>query len=95
MSIESISNSIASSVLANKSAKKEAVDNKSATAITASSKDDTVSITSITQGLPEQTVDDSRVARIRAAIQDGSYVVDPERIAKKMLQFEFNIPDST
>lgn len=103
MPIEFIKNNVASTVLPNKSAKPEALDNKNPTAVAASSKDDTVSITAMTQGIKqsselessESLVNEARVAKLKAAIQDGSYVVDHQRLAKKMLQFEFNIPDTT
>jgi len=40
-------------------------------------------------------VDEARVAAIKTAIENGSYRIDPERVAKKMLQFEEKLPDST
>lgn len=104
MSIESINNSRTNAVLSGKTAKKDASDTKNPPALTTSgAMDDTVSLTSMPQGLrhtaeslaPEQLVNDARIAKVRAAIEDGSYVVNPERVAKKMLQFEFNTPDTT
>jgi negative regulator of flagellin synthesis FlgM len=103
MPIESINNTIASAVLPNKSAKKDSIENKSQTASTANVMDDTLSINAMTQGIkhtaeldsPEHMVNEPRVAKIRAALQDGSYEINHERLAKKMLQFEFNIPDTT
>lgn len=103
MPIESIKNNVANPVLPGKSAKKDAVDSKSQAASAATTTGDTVSLTSTTQGLKhhakidaqDQQVNEARIAKIKAAIQDGSYVIDPERVAKKMLQFESNFPDTT
>lgn len=103
MPIESIKNTVANPVLPGKSAKKDAVDQKGQAASAAVTASDTVSLTSMSHGLKrsaevdshDQQVNEARVAKIKAAIQDGSYVIDPERIAKKMLQFESNFPDTT
>lgn len=104
MPIESINNNIVSAVLQSKFAKKDPVDNKGSAASTSSSAtDDTVSITATTHGIkqtaevdsPEQAVNEVRVAKIKTALQDGNYVIDHDRLAKKMLQFELNIPDTT
>ena len=35
-----------------------------------------------------ETVDEAKVSRLRAAIADGSFHVDPQRIATKMLEEE-------
>jgi len=103
MPIESINNTVANPVLPNKSAKRDAIDNKSQASGTASAMDDTVSINAMTQGIkqtaeltsPVQMVNEAHVAKIRSAIQDGSYEINHERLAQKMMQFEFNIPDTT
>lgn len=58
--------------------------------------DDTVRISDTAQALQrslgennrDADVDSDRVAEIKAAIADGSYRIDNERIADRMLQFE-------
>jgi negative regulator of flagellin synthesis FlgM len=37
----------------------------------------------------EQTIDTEKVVRIRQAIEDGTYVINPERIAAKILSFAY------
>lgn len=39
--------------------------------------------------LPE--VDDDRVAKIRAALEDGTYKIDAEKLAQKMLEMDKSI----
>jgi len=41
----------------------------------------------------ESVVNEQKVAHVRAALQSGSYQVDPEKIAEKMLDLESNIDD--
>ncbi|WP_250658457.1 flagellar biosynthesis anti-sigma factor FlgM [Alkalimarinus coralli] len=41
------------------------------------------------KSLPE--VDSDKVAKIRAALEDGSYTVSPENVAQKMLDMEKHI----
>jgi negative regulator of flagellin synthesis FlgM len=36
----------------------------------------------------DATIDYERVAAVKKALTEGSYVIDPERIAKKMIEFE-------
>lgn len=36
----------------------------------------------------EAAIDYGRVAAVKKALAEGSYVIDPERIAKKMIEFE-------
>ncbi|MCK9608690.1 MAG: flagellar biosynthesis anti-sigma factor FlgM [Methylomonas sp.] len=40
-------------------------------------------------------VDETRVAEIKAAIQSGTYKIDPDRVAEKMMQLETKIANST
>lgn len=103
MPIESINNAVTNPVLPNKSAKKDSVDSKGQPPGATTTLDDTVSINAMTQGFkqsaeltpPVQVVNEAHVAKIRTALQDGSYEINHERLAKKMMQFEFNIPDTT
>lgn len=43
------------------------------------------------QGASE--VDAARVERLRAAVQNGTYTADPDRIAVRLLQQEAGLPD--
>jgi negative regulator of flagellin synthesis FlgM len=43
----------------------------------------------------EPPVNSERVTNIRQAIADGSYQVNADRVAAKMLQFEKSLPDNT
>lgn len=40
-------------------------------------------------------IDESRVAKIKAAVQAGDYKIDPARVADKWLQLETQITNST
>lgn len=103
MPIEPIKNSVANPVIPGKTAKKDVIDLKPQTSSSTAVSDDIVSLTAMPQGLKQSAevdaqamaLNESRIAKIKAAIQDGSYVVDHERLAKKMLQFELNFPDTT
>lgn len=102
MSIESIHNNVANALLSGKAARKDPVESKSSSTLATGVKDDTVSISSMPQGLKQLAEGDSspvsneaRLAEIRASIKDGSYLIDPQRLAKKMLQFESKLPDTT
>lgn len=63
-------------------------------------KSDSVAITGIAQGIQKavessasgDVVDLERVASVKQALADGSYQVNAEKIAKKMLQFEKLMP---
>jgi len=41
----------------------------------------------------EPVVDTQRVAAVRNAVEDGTFTVNPERIADKMMSFEKALPD--
>lgn len=78
-----------------KTAPKSDVDSSQKTANSSSVKDDSVAITDAAQEIkkafgssPETAVDVNRVASIKKAIADGSYTIDAEKVAQKMIQFE-------
>jgi negative regulator of flagellin synthesis FlgM len=61
--------------------------------------DDTLSITSAAQDIKSDSatpiVNETRVAEIKAALLNGSYKIDNERLAAKIFDFESKLPDST
>lgn len=68
-----------------------------------SSADDSVSITSVGQGLTAgreagastAAVNEEKVAAISNALQSGRYMIDPERVAQKILQLDRQLPNSS
>ena len=42
------------------------------------------------ESFPESSLDMQRIERIKQAIENGTYEINPDRIAKKMIQFEFS-----
>jgi len=42
----------------------------------------------------ESNVDVERLMRIKAAIENGTYEINPDKIAAKMMQFEFSSYES-
>lgn len=64
-------------------------------------KADSVSLTDQAQQLnqvqqqlvKQPSVNQDRVANVRKAIEEGQYKVDPERLAKKLLEFEDSLSD--
>jgi len=65
--------------------------------------EDTVEITATAQDIKSATaasaaapvVNEDRVAAIKAAVQSGSYQVNAERVAEKMLQLDDQLPNSS
>lgn len=63
-----------------------------------STQDDSVTLTDTARRLGElknqladgSVVDSGRVERTRQAVHDGSYQIDPTRLANKLFQFEVN-----
>lgn len=46
-------------------------------------------------GLSAPVVNESRVAEVKAAVNAGTYQIDPARVADKMMQLETKIANST
>ncbi|MEQ1527967.1 MAG: flagellar biosynthesis anti-sigma factor FlgM [Methylococcales bacterium] len=74
---------------------KSDLDNSKKVTNNGNTQDDTVAITSAAQEIkkvfessPDAAVDVDRVASIKKAVADGSYVVNAEKVAQKMIQFE-------
>ncbi len=38
------------------------------------------------------SLDMERIASVKKALSEGSYTIDPERVAKKLIQFEKTLP---
>lgn len=65
--------------------------------------EDTVNITGKAQDIKRATdsiasapaVDTKRVEALKAAIDSGQYTIDPDRVAKKLLQQEIQLPNTT
>ncbi|TPQ26671.1 flagellar biosynthesis anti-sigma factor FlgM [Methylomonas koyamae] len=100
MAIESISGKPVTTSIPAKAGVKDAAEPKQRTETSAVT--DTVEITATAQdiktaatGVSAPLVNEDRVAAIKAAIQAGSYQVNAERVAEKMLQFDQQLPDST
>lgn len=101
MAIESISGKTVNTVLPTKTGVKDAVGIKEQPAAAVS--EDTVVLTATAQDLknsPGATADtalvnEERVSAIKTELQTGSYKIDAERVAEKILQFEAKFPGST
>lgn len=95
MAIESISGRTRVSVPNNTSPKAEA-ENTAKASVKHAEKTDSVAITSVAQDIKKTLessssatiVDVERVAAVKKALADGSYQINAERIAEKMMQHE-------
>ena len=93
------SGSVANTVSQTKSTTKNTVDTKNQAPGSVSG-DDTVSLTNgIAKpsdiGLNAPIVDDNRVSNIKAALESGSYQINPERTAEKLMQLDLKLPNTT
>ncbi|WKJ89865.1 flagellar biosynthesis anti-sigma factor FlgM [Methylomonas montana] len=101
MAIESITGNPVGAPLPAKSAVKDSVGLKEKLANGLSA--DTVEITAAAQDIKSATaasaaasvVNEDRVAAIKAALQEGSYQVNAESVAGKILQFEKQLTNSS
>ena len=98
MAIESIKGGVINPSLTKSVQKAEVEDQKQAT-IQRIEKDDSIAITAVVQEIKkafesssESAVDMVRVNAVKHALAEGSYTVNAERIAAKMIQFEKLMP---
>ncbi|MDO9169684.1 MAG: flagellar biosynthesis anti-sigma factor FlgM [Methylobacter sp.] len=82
-----------------KTTPKTGVDSGQKVAVAPTKKDDSVALTNATQAIKKafgssssSPVDTDKVNSIKKALADGSYQVDAEKVAKKMLQLEKLMP---
>lgn len=78
-----------------KTSTKAGVQGEKAATVTNTAKDDGVALTTTTQEIKRALgssaalpVDIGKVNSVKKALADGSYSIDAEKIAKKMIQFE-------
>jgi negative regulator of flagellin synthesis FlgM len=83
-----------------KTTSKAGVDGEKKATLTASTeKDDVVALTTATQEIKKafgssaaSSVDIDRINAIKKALADGSYQIDAEKVAKKLIEFEKLMP---
>jgi negative regulator of flagellin synthesis FlgM len=85
-----------------KTAPKTDVDSAKQSAASSVEKDDSIAITAIAKEIHKtlessasaasSAVDFDRVAAVKKALADGSYTVNAEKVAKKLIQFEKLMP---
>lgn len=99
MSIESITGR-AHTPLTIKTNQKAEIDSGKKAAIKNTERNDSIAITAMAQGIKKAfessssvaVVDADRVAAVKQALADGSYQINAERIAEKMIQYEKLLP---
>jgi negative regulator of flagellin synthesis FlgM len=99
MSIESITGR-AHTPLTIKTNQKAEIDSGKKAAIKNAERNDSIAITAMAQGIKKAfessssvaVVDADRVAAVKQALADGSYQINAERIAEKMIQYEKLMP---
>lgn len=96
MAIQSVNTgNITSAVAQPKVASKNTIDTQNQPSNTVSS-DDTVNLKTIERTASSTPiVDEAKVNEIKVALSSGSYAINPERIASKMMQLDFNLPNTT
>jgi len=99
MTIESITGR-AHTPLAIKTTQKAEINGEKEASIKSAERNDSVAITAMAQGIKKafessssgSIVDVDRVAAVKKALADGSYQINAERIAEKMIQYEKLMP---
>lgn len=99
MTIESITGRAHTS-LTIKTNQKAEIDSGKKAAIKNAERNDSIAITAMAQGIKKAfessssvaVVDADRVAAVKQALADGSYQINAERIAEKMIQYEKLLP---
>jgi negative regulator of flagellin synthesis FlgM len=99
MTIESITGRTNTS-LAIKTTQKAEIESGKNAFIKSAERNDSVAITAMAQGIKKAfessssgaIVDINRVAAVKKALTDGSYQINAERIAEKMIQYEKLMP---
>lgn len=77
---------------------KAGVDGEKKVAVTSTENDDSVALTTATQeikktvGSSSSPVDIDRVNSIKKALADGSYSINAEKVAQKLIQFDKQMP---
>jgi len=100
MTIESITGKTHTPLTIQTTQKNEIDSGKKASIKSAESSNDSVEITAMAQGIKKALessssatiVDVDRVAAVKKALADGSYQINAERIAEKMIQYEKLMP---
>ena len=83
-----------------KTPSKAGIDSGKEAPVKSAGTDDSITITALAQGIQKvlestssaTSVDVDRVAAVKKALDDGSYQVNGERIASKMIQYEKLMP---
>lgn len=85
-----------------KASQKTEIDPSNKAPVKSAERNDSIAITAMAQGIKKAfessssgaIVDVDRVASVRKALADGSYQVNAERIAEKMIQYEKLMPQN-
>ena len=99
MTIESITGR-AHTPLTTKTTPKTEIDSGKKAAIKSAERNDSIAITAMAQGIKKAfessssiaVTDADRVTDVKQALADGSYQINAERIAEKMIQYEKLMP---
>ncbi len=83
-----------------KAPQKTGIDSEKNVSVKSAEKNDSIAITAMAQGIKKAfessssatIVDVERVAAVKKALADGSYQINAERIAEKMIQYEKLMP---